>query len=78
METDVEYANISLVQRQKLNSYLTSFLELGRVMRQIKELKNLCRQFGVKRQQVPKQNFARIDSWPLFIATLVDLAEKSA
>ena len=64
-------------QKGRINLFLGNFLEIGRFIKLRKELKELGKKHNVDRRQIPKGDMTKVNSWPLFLATLVDLAEKS-
>lgn len=64
-------------KRTRLNNFLTTFLEIGKFIEMSDKLKSWCKKLNMKRSQVPTKDMTKINSWPLFIATLVDLAERS-
>ena len=41
------------------------------------KLKQWCKKLNVGKSQIPTRDMTEISSWPVFIATLVNLAEKA-
>ena len=68
---------MSEAQKGRINLYLSNFLEIGRFIKLQKELNELVKKFNVNRRHIPLGDISNIHSWPLFIATLTDLAKKS-
>lgn len=64
-------------QKGRINLFLGNFLEIGRFIKLRKELKELGKKHNVNRRLIPRGDVSSVNSWPLFLATLVDLAEKS-
>ena len=77
LSSETEFNGMPEPQKGRINLFLGTFLEIGRFIKLQKELKELVRKFNVNRRHIPLGDISNVNSWPLFIATLTDLAEKS-
>ena len=73
--TELSLQRISVTQRQRLNSFLTTFLELGRVIKLRDKLSRWVRKMDVKRGHVQTFDVTKINSWQNFIATIMLIAD---
>ena len=74
--TEDDLKRCSGAQKKQLDGFLTRFLEIGRFMKLQPELQAWCKKVNVKPHQIEKGDVTRINSWPIFIITLADLARR--
>lgn len=77
LSSDAEFNEMSQTQKGRINLFLGNFLEIGRFIRLRKELRELAKKHNVDRRQIPRGDISKVNSWPLFLATLLNLAEHS-
>ena len=75
---DLELSKLSKSQKADLESYLSTFLEIGRFIYLKDKLKKLCKKFNVGIRHSRRHDITKIDSWQVFLVTLIDLAENAA
>ena len=77
LSLDPEFNSMSQAQKGRINLFLGNFLEIGRFIRLRKELKELAKKHNVDKRQIPRGDISKVNNWPLFLATLLKLAENS-
>ena len=77
-DTEYELRNVGISQRNDLNDHLNNFLDWGRFMLIKDKLQAWCKKMNVKPVQISRTDVSRINTWPKFIATLLDLVLKSS
>ena len=75
-DTEADLHRCSETQKKKCISFLWRFLEIGRFMKIKEPLEKWCKKVNVKPHQIQHGDMTRIKSWPVFIITLLDLANK--
>ena len=76
LDTDLDLSNLSSCQKTNLDSFLSTFLEVGRFICLKDKIKELCHKFNVNRRHSKKHDVTRINSWQVLLVTLVDLIDK--
>ena len=77
-EYEYDLRDIPTSHQQTINEYLTGFLEIGNFIKHRLMFKNWCNKVGAKKAEVHRGKMDNIRSWKSLIATLLELAEKSA
>ena len=77
LSSNAEFNSMSQAQKGRINLYLGNFLEIGKFIKLRKEIKELVKKFNVDRKKIPRGDISKVNTWPLFLATLLDLAESS-
>lgn len=76
-DTEGELKSCNVTQRSKIDKFLSTFLEIGRIMKLKNDLKQWCKKVYIRPHEIPKTDPTRITSWPMFIGYLVETVEKS-
>ena len=77
-EYEYDLRGIDKPHQQTINELLTGFLEIGNFIKYRQDFQEWCRKVGANKVEVHRGEMENINSWKSFIATLLDLAEKSA
>ena len=78
LRDDLDLSKLSVSQKANLQSFLSTFLEIGRFILLKEKLRKLCGKWNVGRRHSQKHDVTRIASWQVLIVTLVDLADNTS